>query len=137
VWVRRHHPVRVTLGPAPPCGSRAAWIREAVRTTSAALDDVRTPVLVHFDLWDGNILLDRISGSVEIGGLIDAERAFWGDPPPTSSLSRCSETSSGTQRSWRATGRAVVRSNSASRCAKVTGLLRADLDALDGAASAT
>jgi fructosamine-3-kinase len=33
-------------------------------------------VLVHFDLWQGNILLDH----GEITGLVDGERAFWGDP---------------------------------------------------------
>jgi aminoglycoside phosphotransferase (APT) family kinase protein len=33
-------------------------------------------VLVHFDLWDGNILLD----DGRLSGIIDAERAFWGDP---------------------------------------------------------
>lgn len=40
------------------------------------LDEVTTPVLVHFDLWDGNILVDRAN----VTGLIDGERAFWGDP---------------------------------------------------------
>ncbi|ADB34258.1 aminoglycoside phosphotransferase [Kribbella flavida DSM 17836] len=40
------------------------------------LDGVRTPRLVHFDLWDGNIL---VAGG-RITGLIDGERAFWGDP---------------------------------------------------------
>lgn len=40
------------------------------------LDEVTTPVLVHFDLWDGNILVD----GGRIGGVIDGERAFWGDP---------------------------------------------------------
>lgn len=42
----------------------------------AGLDRVTTPVLVHFDLWDGNILMSR----GRVTGLIDAERAFWGDP---------------------------------------------------------
>jgi aminoglycoside phosphotransferase (APT) family kinase protein len=37
---------------------------------------VTTPVLVHFDLWDGKILIDKN----RVGALIDAERAFWGDP---------------------------------------------------------
>ncbi|WP_143465689.1 phosphotransferase family protein [Kribbella sp. ALI-6-A] len=40
------------------------------------LNTVRTPRLIHFDLWDGNILVD----GGRISGLIDGERAFWGDP---------------------------------------------------------
>jgi aminoglycoside phosphotransferase (APT) family kinase protein len=57
-------------------------IRAAYAANSAVLDDVTVPRLVHFDLWDGNILIDGLDGSGEprIGGLIDAERAFWGDP---------------------------------------------------------
>ena len=42
------------------------------------LDEVATPVLVHFDLWDGNLFVDPVAGRVT--GIIDAERAFWGDP---------------------------------------------------------
>lgn len=45
-----------------------------------ALDEVTVPRLVHFDLWQGNILVDRASGEARIGGLIDGERMFWGDP---------------------------------------------------------
>jgi aminoglycoside phosphotransferase (APT) family kinase protein len=37
-------------------------------------------VLVHFDLWDGNILVESGPARHRIGALIDAERAFWGDP---------------------------------------------------------
>nr|WP_232328233.1 aminoglycoside phosphotransferase family protein [Kibdelosporangium sp. MJ126-NF4]CEL19018.1 hypothetical protein [Kibdelosporangium sp. MJ126-NF4]CTQ95180.1 hypothetical protein [Kibdelosporangium sp. MJ126-NF4] len=44
---------------------------------SETFDEVDYPVLVHFDLWDGNILLD---GDTGVSGLIDGERAFWGDP---------------------------------------------------------
>jgi aminoglycoside phosphotransferase (APT) family kinase protein len=47
---------------------------------STVLDAVATPVLVHFDLWDGNVLVDSGPSGRRIGGLIDAERAFWGDP---------------------------------------------------------
>jgi aminoglycoside phosphotransferase (APT) family kinase protein len=61
--------------PVPP-----AAIRELTAANADALDEVTTPVLVHFDLWDGNILVDSSSGTPRIGGLIDAERAFWGDP---------------------------------------------------------
>ncbi|WP_394618462.1 aminoglycoside phosphotransferase family protein [Lentzea sp. JNUCC 0626] len=40
-----------------------------------AFDEVDMPALVHFDLWDGNILADT-----GLSGLVDGERAFWGDP---------------------------------------------------------
>jgi aminoglycoside phosphotransferase (APT) family kinase protein len=43
-----------------------------------ALEEVTHPRLVHWDLWDGNIFVDRASG--RINGLIDYERALWGDP---------------------------------------------------------
>jgi aminoglycoside phosphotransferase (APT) family kinase protein len=55
-------------------------IRDLAAAHADALDEVTTPVLVHFDLWDGNILVDSSSGTPCVGGLIDAERAFWGDP---------------------------------------------------------
>lgn len=55
-------------------------IRDLMLAHESVLDAVTTPVLVHFDLWDGNILVDFDGGSPRIGGLIDAERAFWGDP---------------------------------------------------------
>ncbi|CCK25487.1 hypothetical protein BN159_1108 [Streptomyces davaonensis JCM 4913] len=45
-----------------------------------ALDEVTVPCAVHFDLWPGNILVDRSTGVPRIGGLIDGERMFWGDP---------------------------------------------------------
>lgn len=42
------------------------------------MDGVPTPCLVHWDLWDGNIFADAASG--QITGIIDFERALWGDP---------------------------------------------------------
>lgn len=54
-------------------------IRRLTAHHASVLDEVTTPVLVHFDLHDGNILVDT-DGSMRIAGLIDAERAFWGDP---------------------------------------------------------
>ncbi|MGC4939495.1 phosphotransferase family protein [Kribbella sp. DT2] len=50
--------------------------RQLALDRSELLDTVRTPRLIHFDLWDGNILVD----GGRISGLIDGERAFWGDP---------------------------------------------------------
>jgi aminoglycoside phosphotransferase (APT) family kinase protein len=57
-----------------------ADILEWFNARAAALDEVTTPVLVHFDLWDGNILVESGPARHRIGALIDAERAFWGDP---------------------------------------------------------
>lgn len=39
-------------------------------------DQVTTPCLVHYDLWEGNIFVK----DMQISGLIDWERALWGDP---------------------------------------------------------
>ncbi|MFE9109673.1 phosphotransferase family protein [Streptomyces collinus] len=58
-------------------------VDEVARTAASAygaLDEVTVPCLVHFDLWRGNILVDRPEGEARIGGLIDGERMFWGDP---------------------------------------------------------
>jgi fructosamine-3-kinase len=51
-----------------------------VSAQAGLLDEVTTAALVHFDLWNGNILVTDVDGRPEIGGLIDGERAFWGDP---------------------------------------------------------
>ena len=56
-------------------------VAAVLRTAAGALDEVTVPVLVHFDLWPGNILVERTAaGEARIGGLIDGERMFWGDP---------------------------------------------------------
>lgn len=59
-----------------PLPRPAAEIAHLVRRHEPLLELVTTPVLVHFDLWKGNILLD----GGRVSGIIDAERAFWGDP---------------------------------------------------------
>ncbi|MEV0475452.1 phosphotransferase family protein [Streptomyces prunicolor] len=55
-------------------------IARTARSAYAALEEVTVPCAVHFDLWQGNILVDRKTGTPRIGGLIDGERMFWGDP---------------------------------------------------------
>ncbi|MEV5104512.1 phosphotransferase family protein [Streptomyces massasporeus] len=55
-------------------------VARAAASAYGALDEVTDPCLVHFDLWRGNILVDRTDGQARIGGLIDGERMFWGDP---------------------------------------------------------
>jgi aminoglycoside phosphotransferase (APT) family kinase protein len=48
------------------------------RQHSSVLDEVTTPALVHWDLWDGNIFVDP--ATKKITGIIDFERALWADP---------------------------------------------------------
>ncbi|MBN1580218.1 MAG: aminoglycoside phosphotransferase family protein [Anaerolineae bacterium] len=42
------------------------------------LDEIVVPQLVHWDLWDGNIFVDPTTK--RINGVVDFERALWGDP---------------------------------------------------------
>jgi len=46
----------------------------------ALFDQIRTPQLMHGDLWPANILIARRPSGVEVVGILDAERAKWGDP---------------------------------------------------------
>jgi aminoglycoside phosphotransferase (APT) family kinase protein len=56
-------------------------IGELMRRHADALDEVRRPALVHFDLWDGNVFVSSDgAGGWRVTGLIDGERAFYGDP---------------------------------------------------------
>jgi aminoglycoside phosphotransferase (APT) family kinase protein len=61
--------------PAPP-----ERIGAAMRRHADVLDDVTRPALVHFDLWDGNVFVSPDGGGWRVEGLIDGERAFYGDP---------------------------------------------------------
>jgi fructosamine-3-kinase len=53
-------------------------VREAVVRGEQALARITTPRLVHGDLWAGNVLVDP--ASYEVTGIIDGERALFGDP---------------------------------------------------------
>ncbi|MEU9286262.1 aminoglycoside phosphotransferase family protein [Streptomyces sp. NPDC048275] len=57
-------------------------VARTAKTAYDALDEVTVPHLVHFDLWQGNILVEHSDDHTapRIGGLIDGERMFWGDP---------------------------------------------------------
>ncbi|TWP47008.1 phosphotransferase [Lentzea tibetensis] len=57
----------------PVSADRVRGVLTAARETLA---EVREPVLVHFDLWPGNVLVD----GDRITGIVDGERSFWGDP---------------------------------------------------------
>ncbi|MDF2887446.1 MAG: aminoglycoside phosphotransferase [Lacrimispora sp.] len=49
---------------------------ENLERSKELFDDIKTPVLVHWDLWDGNIFVK----DNQITGLIDWERSLWADP---------------------------------------------------------
>lgn len=55
-----------------------AVLRQQLYQLAPALDEVTIPHFVHWDLWDGNIFVDPTTH--EVTGLIDFERALWGDP---------------------------------------------------------
>jgi aminoglycoside phosphotransferase (APT) family kinase protein len=51
-----------------------------VENAAQLLDEVDQPDLVHWDLGEPNILVDRQDGEYRVSGIIDWERALWGDP---------------------------------------------------------
>jgi len=53
-----------------------AAIRQEVAARLHVLDAVTEPRLVHWDIWDGNVFVK----DGRIAGIIDFERALWGDP---------------------------------------------------------
>jgi aminoglycoside phosphotransferase (APT) family kinase protein len=59
----------------PASEVRALFERHAPR-----LDAVTEPVLVHFDLWDGNVFVRHGPDGWAIDGFIDGERALYADP---------------------------------------------------------
>ncbi|MBC7959107.1 MAG: aminoglycoside phosphotransferase family protein [Vallitaleaceae bacterium] len=50
-----------------------------IENHSDVLEDVKRPILVHFDLWDGNVFVKDMESNPTIEGLIDFERSFYGD----------------------------------------------------------
>jgi hypothetical protein len=56
----------------------AGEVRAVLDRHEAALAEVERPALVHTDLWPGNLFVDP--GTLALTGVIDPERAVWGDP---------------------------------------------------------
>jgi aminoglycoside phosphotransferase (APT) family kinase protein len=65
---------------ATPLPRSCDEIAAVAAATSDALDAVREPRLVHFDLWDANVFVVERDGRFALEGIIDGERAFYGDP---------------------------------------------------------
>lgn len=55
-------------------------ILEIVQGYSALLDEISEPRLLHGDLWLFNILVAHEADRPTISGILDADRAWWGDP---------------------------------------------------------
>lgn len=51
-------------------------LRAVFQSYSDCFREVTQPCLVHWDLWDGNVLIK----DGRISGILDLERALWGDP---------------------------------------------------------
>jgi fructosamine-3-kinase len=57
-----------------------AQVREQLHRHAGTLDEIREPSFVHWDLWAGNVFVKLENGEYVIEGIIDWERALWGDP---------------------------------------------------------
>lgn len=55
-------------------------IEAMLKKKAAYLEVVNKPTLIDYDLWPGNIFLKKEGNEYVIEGIIDFERAFWGDP---------------------------------------------------------
>lgn len=51
---------------------------EVIKPHLSALNEVKIPSLIHWDLWDNNVFVSPEDGRVT--GIIDFERAMWADP---------------------------------------------------------
>lgn len=64
---------------AAPLPVPARAVVEAVARHERTLDEATEPVLVHGDLFDANVFVHRVGDRLEIEGIIDGERAVYGD----------------------------------------------------------
>jgi aminoglycoside phosphotransferase (APT) family kinase protein len=52
----------------------------AFASAANMLVEIDRPRLVHFDWWDGNVLVENVTSKWRVSGILDWERAFFGDP---------------------------------------------------------
>lgn len=55
-------------------------IERVLKVAAPYLDEVKEPTLVDYDLWAGNVFLIPKGEEYRVEGILDFERAFWGDP---------------------------------------------------------
>jgi aminoglycoside phosphotransferase (APT) family kinase protein len=83
-----------------------AHILGLVRAHPQQLDQIQVPSLLHGDLWSFNILITRGDSDPAIAGVLDADRAWWGDPMAdwTMFILAHAERQEGHARFWQAYG---------------------------------
>jgi aminoglycoside phosphotransferase (APT) family kinase protein len=55
-------------------------VSDITHANAALLDEIHKPHLLHGDLWTFNLLVTRGNDRPTITGVLDADRAWWGDP---------------------------------------------------------
>jgi len=55
-------------------------IFDVLNECNVAFNEIRYPVVCHFDLWDGNIFVCTNDKKLDVTGIIDFERGFYGCP---------------------------------------------------------
>jgi aminoglycoside phosphotransferase (APT) family kinase protein len=60
--------------------SNARKLLELVKQNLPLLEVIQKPCLLHGDLWPFNVLVERREDGSSISGILDADRAWWGDP---------------------------------------------------------
>jgi aminoglycoside phosphotransferase (APT) family kinase protein len=55
-------------------------IADAAARHRAVLDEITEPRLLHGDLWTVNVMIERGAAEPTITGVVDCDRASWGDP---------------------------------------------------------
>ena len=55
-------------------------IEHALQAHGDCLETPKVPALVDFDCHEGNIFVKQSADGWHISGIVDLERAFWGDP---------------------------------------------------------
>jgi aminoglycoside phosphotransferase (APT) family kinase protein len=83
-----------------------ARVSELVQASREALAEVATPSLVHWDLWDGDLLVGTVGGVPRLTGIVDGERALYADPVmELPSLARVLDSDDGLVAGYVSTGR--------------------------------
>ena len=76
------HIMDMILSDAKSHGIKLPYDRYAklLKEKAYCFDQIKEPILVNYDLHPGNIFLKEQGGRYVVEGVVDFERAFWGDP---------------------------------------------------------